>query len=103
VNEKVKLIFPFLTTFLTWMFQKQAMDIEEKLAMPPPGMIPQARRLPQPPNKNPTAKQFQPFASPVTDGMLIFFILLKYHCWGKFLLLLNLRKPQFNLQIPYGV
>ena len=52
--------------------------------MPPPGMIPQARRLPQPPSmqppsmqppsmqpqttKNPSAKQFQPFPSPVTDG-----------------------------------
>jgi hypothetical protein len=44
------------------------MDFEEKLAMPPPGMIPHARRLPQPPNKNPSAKQFQQFPSPISDG-----------------------------------
>lgn len=44
--------------------------MDEKLSMPPPGIIPQPRRLPLPPSKNPTSKVFSGIQTGVPDGKL---------------------------------
>lgn len=64
-------------------FQKPV-EVDEKLSMPPPGMIPQPRRLPLPPCKNPSSKVFTPTQMGVPEG--IFVHLLRY-----------IRKRDFNV------